>query len=187
MTPRPTVASAIGARVVATRGATRDLFGEVGVENVLAMLAADERALFTGATPPKWVPEQTYIAWTRAVYAGPAGRDSATLARWVDRVTDRGFGAARRMLMSLASPWVIVRRAGALWRGEHSHGELTSAPLGDNSARFELRDSPYAVDDLGASAISEAFRYILFRCRVKWATEEHRRIGDALHVELRWG
>ena len=89
--------------------------------------------------------------------------------------------------MALASPWVIVRRAGALWRSEHSHGDLTSAPLGDNSARFELRASPYAEDDLAARAMSEAFRYILFRCRVKFATEEHRRVGDALHVDLRWG
>lgn len=186
MTTRPPQASALGNRVVATRDATRDLFGEVGVEAVLAALAADERAVFVGA-PPKWVLEQTYIAWTRAVYDGPAGRDAATLARWVDRVTDHGFGKARRMLLSLASPWVIVRRAGALWRGEHSHGDLTSAPLGDNSARFELRDSPYVADDLGATAMSEAFRYVLFRCRVKWATEKHRRVGDALHVELGWG
>lgn len=186
MTARPAQASALGNRVIATRDATRDLFGEVGVEAVLGALGSDERAPFAG-DPPKWVLEQTYIAWTRAVYEGPARRDAATLARWVDRVTDLGFGKARRMLMSLASPWVIVRRAGALWRGEHSHGDLTSAPLGDNSARFELRDSPYAIDELGASAMSEAFRYILFRCRVKWATEEHRRIDDALHVELRWG
>jgi hypothetical protein len=186
MTVRPAQASALGNRVIATRDATRDLFGEVGVEAVLAALGPDERAAFAG-DPPKWVLEQTYIAWTRAVHEGPARRDAATLARWVDRVTDLGFGKARRMLMSLASPWVIVRRAGALWRGEHSHGDLTSAPLGDNSARFELRDSPYAIDELGASAMSEAFRYILFRCRVKWATEEHRRVDDALHVELRWG
>lgn len=76
---------------------------------------------------------------------------------------------------------------GPLWRAEHSHGDLTSAPLGGNSTRFELRDSPYTVDEVGASAISEAFRFTLFRCRVKWATEEHARVGDALHVELRWG
>jgi uncharacterized protein YbjT (DUF2867 family) len=186
MTARPTQASALGNRVVATRDATRDLFGALGVEAVLAALAPDERAVFLGP-PPKWVLEQTYIAWTRAVYEGPAGRDGATLARWVDRVTDHGFGTARRMLMSLASPWVIVRRAGALWRGEHSHGDLTSTPLGDNSARFELRASPYAVDDLAATAMSEAFRYILFRCRAKWASEEHRRVDEALHVDLRWG
>lgn len=186
MTARPDIASALGPRIIATREATRDLFGMAGVEAVLATLSPDERALFTGP-PPKWVPEAAYIAWTHAVWRGPADRDRARLAAWADRVTDRGFGTARRMLMALASPWVIVRRAGALWRGEHSHGDLTTTPLGSNGTRFELRDSPWCADDVAASAISEAFRYILFRCRVKWVTEEHGVTANVLRVDLRWG
>jgi len=186
MTQRPAVASALGIRVVATREATRDLWGKAGVDAVLAALSPDEAATFTGPAP-KWVPEVTYIAWSRAVWHGPAKRDPRAFARWADGVTDKGFGTARRMLMSLASPWIIVRRAGALWRAEHSHGDLTTTPNGTNGARFELRDSPYATDEIGARAISEAFRFIVFRCRVKWAAEEHVRAGDALQVELRWG
>ena len=77
MTARPDQPSALGNRVIATRDATRDLFGAVGVEAVLAALTADERAPFVGA-PPKWVLERTYIAWTRAVYEG---RPTATRRR----------------------------------------------------------------------------------------------------------
>jgi hypothetical protein len=186
MTGRPTVPSALGGRVVDTREATRDVFGDAGLERVLASLTPEAHAVFTGVAP-KWVPELVYLAWTRGVWEEPAAHNSAMLARWVDRLTDRGFGTARRMLMSLASPWVIVRRAGALWRGEHSHGELTIVPHAGKAARFELRDHPFVDDELGATAISEAFRYILFRCRASWVTESHKRDGDALLVELRWG
>ncbi|MEO8844287.1 MAG: hypothetical protein ABI591_10045 [Kofleriaceae bacterium] len=183
----PKVPSTIGGRVPDTREATRDLWGGEGVEAVMRMLDPAQRVLFAGGATSDWVPETTYMAWTRGVWDGPAARDPDALARWVDRLTDRGFGTARRMIMSLASPWVIVRRAGALWRTEHSHGELTVVPHDKHSARFELRDHPFAGDDVAAHAVSEAFRYILFRCRVRTATEQHERTADgALFVELRW-
>ena len=179
---------ALGARVRATVDATRDLWGEVGVEGVLARLAPEQRAPFTCASPPRWVPERTYMAWTTAIWDGPGARDGEALRRWVDRVTDRGFGTAKRMIMSLASPWVIVRRAGALWRTEHSHGDLAVTPQGGDAGRFELRHHPFAEDDVAADAIAEAFRYIVFRCRTRWASEAHERdASGALLVTVRWG
>jgi uncharacterized protein (TIGR02265 family) len=180
---------ALGARVRDTREATRDLWGDAVVAAVLAALPdAGDRALFAGASYPLWVPERAFADWMQAVWDGPAARDAAQLARWVDRLTDRGFGTAKRALMSLASPWVILRRAGSLWRTEHSHGELAVTPLGRTEARFELRGHPFADSEVAAAAISEAYRYIVFRCRTRWATEDHaREPAGTLAVTVRWG
>jgi hypothetical protein len=184
---RPTIPSAIGARVRDTVEATRDLWGGPAVDEVMAAIDGDARAVFGASVAPRWVAETIYMQWTQAVWDGPAKREAAALARWVDRLTDRGFGTARRMLMSLASPWVIVRRAGALWRTEHSHGELAAVPLVGSSVRFELRDHPFTSTEVIAAATSEAFRHIVYRCRVRWATETHELDGGALLVEIRWG
>ncbi len=179
---------ALGARVRETREATRDIFGDRAVLDVLSRLDPERRALFTDEPPPAWVREADYIEYMTRLWEGPCNHDAAAFARWVDRLTDRGFGTAQRLLMSLASPWLIVRRAGALWRTEHSHGDLIVTPLGTSGGRFELRDHPFVNTALAASAIAEAFRHIVFRCRVRWATERHALSPDgALFVEIHWG
>lgn len=178
---------ALGARVVATREATRDVFGDDGVDAVLAALSPETRDLFLpGAPPAPWVAEAAYMAWMSALWDGPCARDEAALRVWVDRLTDRGFGAARRMLLALASPWVVLRRAGALWHGEHTHGELSVTPA-DGGARFELRDHPFVDDHVASLAVSEAYRHIVFRCRVRWARERHYVTEGALVVVVHWG
>lgn len=188
MTASEAVPCAIGGRVHATREATRDLWGNIGVERVFAGLDADARAAFLPhATAKGWLPESTYIAWMHAVWEGPCAHDAAGLARWVDRVTDRGFGKARGMLMALASPWVILRRANALWRSEHTHGDLAIARVSGQAARFELAHHPYVGDPVASAAVSESFRYIILRCRVREASETHTVAPDgALHVSVVW-
>jgi hypothetical protein len=180
---------ALGHRVVDTREATRDLWGDDAVATVMARLGPEERAIFErGAHVPTWVPERVYVAWMREVWAGPCAGDAKDLARWANHVTDRGFGFARRMLMSLASPWLILRRAGDLWRGEHTHGTLAATPLGGTSARFVLSDHPFAEHDFTRLAVSESFRYIIERCHTKWTTQTHERAEDgSLRVLIRWG
>jgi hypothetical protein len=151
------VPRAIGGRVHATREATRDLWGNLGVERVLARLDDDALAAFLPqATAQDWLPESTYMTWMHAVWDGPCAHDAAGFARWVDRVTDRGFGKARGMLMALASPWVILRRANALWRAEHTHGDLAIARVSGRAARFELARHPYVGDPVASAAVSES-------------------------------
>ena len=178
---------ALGARVDATREATRDLWGSSTVDRVLAALPPDARAPFVrGAQVPRWVPEAYFVAWMNQLWSGPCERDQRGLVRWVDRVTDRGFGAAKRMLLSLASPWVILRRAHSLWRTEHTHGEIAVERLGDRHARLSLRDSTYVDDEVGRHAMAEAFRYHVYRCRTRSAREQHELADNALVVSIEW-
>jgi len=179
---------ALGNRASESREATRDLFGDSGVADVFERMSADDRAVFLpNAAPTKWIPERRYVAFTRALWDGPCAQDRRELTRWVDRITDRGFGRARRMIMSLASPWIIVRRAGQLWAVEHTHGKLSVSRMEGSSVRFTLTAHPFVEDEVSRHAISEAFRHIIFCCRVKWATETHAHSAEGLQVDLSWG
>src|SRR6185312_2989640 len=109
-----------------------------------------------------WVPERFFIEWILGVWNGPCGgSDLEGFARWVDVVTDRGFGEARELLMSLGSPFLLLRRANELWHYEHSGGKLTFAPIDPQTARLSLRDHPFIDLEPSRVAIAEAFRYIL--------------------------
>ena len=180
---------ALGARVVDTREAARDVWGNEGVEATLARLSASTRATFAiDAVVPAWVPERTFMAWMTALWEGPCNQDQESFARWVRRLNDRGFGTARRLMLSLANPSLILRRADVLWHDEHTHGRMIVAPLDPQCARLTLRDHPFTETELSRAAISEALRHIISRCRVKCATETHSLAKDgSLHIVLSWG
>ncbi|MFT3836460.1 MAG: hypothetical protein QM723_05640 [Myxococcaceae bacterium] len=178
----------LGARVHDTREACRDLYGDAALEAVLSALAPEHRALFVrGASVPKWIPEAAYVDWLSRLWEGPLGRDLAELSRWSARITDRGFGTARRVLLSFASPWLILRRAQMLWNAEHDTGTLVATPASKTSSVVVLTGHPFCETEVARAAISEALRHIILRCRVKTVTQAHRPLANgALEITLEW-
>ncbi len=182
------VPSTLGARAADAREATRDLWGTEAVRNVLAALPAASRPLFEeGAVNPRWVPVRAFVDYMVAVWEGPAARDPAALRRWAERINQRGFGTARRWLLGLASPWLLLRRSQALWRAEHTHGRLNATPRGPRGVTLTLSAHPFTEHEVSRAAISEALRCIVFLCRVRDVTESHRLLpGGELEVTLDW-
>jgi hypothetical protein len=170
------------------REATRDLWGDAGVEATMDRLDDEARRVFAvDARVDKWVPERIFMAWMQALWSSVCREDADELARWSDRITDRGFGTAQRMLLSLASPWLVLRRADALWHSEHTHGTMVMAPLDTRSARLTLHEHPFLTLDVARAALSEALRYILVLTRAKGVTETHEVAPNgAMHVTLAW-
>ncbi len=179
--------SVLGMRLANAREATREVFGDAGVEDVLGRLGDDERGAFLpGAKLRVWEPDRLLVAWVLAVWEGPCGRSRPDLARWAGAITGRGFGRARRVLISIASPWTLLRRAEALWRGEHTHGTLTVVPVGSQGARVTLRGHLLAQHAVTRDVMAEAFRYIVQLCWVHEVTETHEHKDDAVHVLVSW-
>lgn len=177
----------LGVRVRETREATHNLWGDAGVADIEARVGADTRAAFAfGAAVPRWVPERYFVEWFTAAFEGPCGGDTMRFAKLADEITECGFGRAKKLLLSLASPWLVLRRADALWRGEHTHGRLVVARLAENAARMVLSDHPFTETALLRDGISEAFRYILALSNAKSPVETHALVDGALHVHLHW-
>ncbi|MEO6420855.1 MAG: hypothetical protein ABIP39_15690 [Polyangiaceae bacterium] len=179
----------LGARLAVFREATRTVWGDAAVDTVLANVGEESRAALTpGAVNAEWVPERIFVECIIALWEGPCGRrDSADFRRWVDVVTDRGFAEARELLISLGSPFLVLRRANELWHYEHSHGKLTFAPLDARSARLSLRDHPFIDHESSRVAMGEAFRYIIALSGAADVTETHSvDAAGVLQVILAW-
>ncbi len=184
-------ASVRGGTLAACRDATRDLFGADGLAAVHDALRdgpcreALERRL------PDWVPDAWAIAWCEAAWSGPIARDHEALGRWVRRMIDRGFGLRQRLLLSIATPSGVVRRAHDLWRSEQSHGRVVpvaAAPTGlGHDAVLTLHEHAYTEHPVTRDVVAESFRNILERAGAADCVEEHERdAAPTLGVRLRW-
>lgn len=177
----------LGARLVSTLEATNNLWGEAGVDDVMKRVSADARAGYQRpGEPPRWVPERWFIEWYEALVAGPAEGKIDGLLRFADEVTECGFGRAKRLVISLASPWLICRQAERLWRSEHSHGKVVVARLDASCARISLSEHPFVESEIAAHGIAEAFRYILSLSSAQGATMAHQIDAGVLHATIRW-
>src|SRR5579871_4461221 len=108
----------------AMRLAVIDMWGQAGLADVAARVSSDTRVQTaeTGVSPLAWVPERFLVEWHDAVWNGPAKRDDDALRRTVDRRIQFGFGRVRKALLGLVGPVGVIRRAGELWRHDHTHG-----------------------------------------------------------------
>ena len=177
----------LGARLASTVEATRGIWGDAGVNDVLKRVSADARFAFEGSTAmPRWVPERWFVEWYEGLFEGPCKREMSEISRFVAAVTDCGFGRAKRVVLSLANPWTVCRQGERLWRSEHSHGRLVVAKLEPTCARISLSDHPFVQSGLLAHGISEAFRYILTLSSAQGATMAHAVDGPVLHTTVRW-
>lgn len=175
----------------AMRLAVKDLWGEAGLKDVGGRVSSDTRAqtVEVAASPLAWVPERFLVEWHEAVWNGPAKRDDDALRRTVDRRIHFGFGRVRKALLGLVGPVGVIRRAGELWRHDHTHGTLAVSGGGDDGqvASATLSDHVYCEAPLARVAVAETFRYIVQLSRgVKKARETHVLQGGALLIRVTW-
>jgi hypothetical protein len=170
--------------------AVHALYGEAGLGEVAAFVSADTRAatIERTASPLEWYPERFLCEWHEAAWHGPAKRDDASLCRLVDKRVDLGFSRVRKALLGLVGPEGVMRRAGELWRHDHTHGTLSvSCDAAAKTATGTLTDHVYCQIPIARLAATETFRYIVTLSRgVKAARATHGMQGKALTMRLSW-
>ncbi len=180
--------SARGRILIACRAAALEIWREKGVLDIAARLPADirRRVLEQKLEPLSWIPEEDLVRWYEAVWNGPAEGRQDVFVDYAFRVSEHGIGRTRRLLLRVISPDVLVKRASALWRQEHTHGEL-SVEVKGTGATLTLRDSIYATDPLLRLVLVEVYRYALSRSR-SGEVELKLREGspNAFVVDIRW-
>ena len=125
------------------------------------------------------------MAWQEAVWNGPAQLDEAAFRGWIARTVDAGFGRVRRLLVNLVTPATLCTRAVELWHEEHSHGQITAEPRGQQ-VLIRLRQHPYVEKPISRMTLAEGLRHAASLTRAKAVEETHRLDGDALEVKLTW-
>lgn len=165
------------------------VWGPEALGTIAAQLPADvRRDTVEQPSAATWMPERFVIAWSFAVWEGPAARDKEAFKRFLRCQVDLTFGRVRRALLSLASPAALLSRAGAIWSEDHTHGALdVEMHDGGKSASLRLRDHPYTAIPQARAAIAEVLRYDIALTRAKNVTESHRLEGDGvLLVRIAW-
>jgi hypothetical protein len=148
-----------------------------------------ERALMAGIAEPEgdWVAIDSIVTVCERAWRGPLGHDRETLRTWSDRMMDHGFGLARKLLLAIATPSGLLRRAGELWRDEFSDGRLIAYNTSPTSAIASLHDHVFLDTELMRTIIAETFRYSLQLTGAKGAREVHEIAANgALVVRLSW-
>jgi hypothetical protein len=176
-----------GQRVfVASRAASKEIFGEAGLRAIGERMPADAQHLVNSVLIEEpWLPERFVMAWQEAVWAGPAQLDEAAFRVWIDKTVELGFGRVRRLLVNLVTPATLCTRGAELWQEEHTHGQLTATPRGQEVV-IRLREHPYTERPIARMVLAEGFRYAASLTRAKSVTESHRLDGDTLEVKLNW-
>jgi hypothetical protein len=174
--------------VASYREATRALWGDTGVERFAAALPEDTRELLRAQMPPEtWVAVRHSIVLADVAWETLCTRDRTAFHTMIDRVIDFGFGRRQRLLLSLANPPMLLRRAADLWREDHTEGTLGYVPLAVDAARITLRDHPYAESPVQRDAFAEGLRHAMSLSHVRSVTaEELPSPPHTLHVILRW-
>ncbi len=174
----------------AMRLAVLDVFGDAGLAEVAPRVSADTCAqtVDASASPLAWVPERFLVEWHEAVWDGPARRDDAALCRVINRRLDFGFGRVRKALLGLVGPEGVTRRAGELWKHDHTHGVFAVTTGSDGkSAAGTLSEHVFCESPIARRALAETFRYIVHLSRgVKVARETHGLHGASLAIRVTW-
>lgn len=91
------------------------------------------------------------------------------------------------MLVRLATPRLLARRAPELWRRDHSHGDVEVTVLDAVRLRLRLSDHPWVRDPVMRRFQARSFRYILSLTRVRdLGTVESTDAGGALVMTATW-
>ncbi len=173
----------------AMRQAVVDLWGEDGLHAVARALPKNIRdaTLDVPIIAEEWLPATAAMAWFEAVWEGGAQRKGELFGAFVDRQTEVGFGRVRRLLLSYATPPLVIARATKLWRDDNSAGELVAIPDTLNRVIVELRDHVYATTPLARLTITEFLRCVLRRCRARNVTGSGvLRDDGSLRMQFTW-
>lgn len=173
------------------RQAVIDQWGEEGRARTLANLtgeARDELAADVVGGHRVWFPTRHVIAWSFAIWEGPAERSREEMARFIRRQWDLSMGVVRRVILHLAPPGPVVARLGALWKQDNTAGELDAAldPSG-KGATIHLADTPFVDTPHARASIAEIYRHAFAQTRAKNVTETHALDGPRrMVIRLRW-
>lgn len=181
------VPQARGTLVAGALAAVRAMWEEEGIARLGGLLEPEVRHALLDAIvlPVGWYPEPYFESLCHAVWNGLAARDDALFQSFIHGSIDSVWGRVHRVLMGLATPGLLARRAPELWRHDHSHGEL-SVELRDRSGTIRIARYPYIRADLMAHAQAESLRYILSHARVREVRVSHVLQDDVLSVKLDW-
>ena len=168
------VPHARGTLVAGALAAIAELWGAQGVAEVRHRLgAAARRAILDEIVlPVGWYPEEHFESLCEAVWSSLARHDVPVFETFIRRSIDHVWGRVHRMLMSLATPHLLARRAPALWRHDHTHGEL-AVELRERDGTVRVRGYPYAPSSIMPRGQAESLRYILSHARVRDVRASH--------------
>jgi hypothetical protein len=169
----------------AMRLAVLDVWGEAGLADIAGRVSEDNRVqtVQQSASPLAWVPERFLVEWHQAAWEGPAQHDDSALCRVINRRLDFGFGRVRK-----GGPEGVVRRAGELWKHDHTHGSLAVHVEKDvNAVSGTLSDHLFCEVPIARRALTETFRYIVQLSRgVKKSKATHAMQGKSLFIRVTW-
>jgi hypothetical protein len=161
--PPPSAAPhARGSVIHGFRAAALDLWGEPALAAVADRLPLGTRVrtLDRIVLPFEWVPIEDAIAWHDALWGGPIAADEATLARFVARSIELGFGRFKAAFFSGITPDRLFRRAQELWRYQHTHGDVDVAVDG-RACTVTLSGHPYVEHPTSRRVTAESFRHLV--------------------------
>lgn len=171
------------------RRAAVDLWGEEGLRQIGDAMSeeARRRCISSIVIEEEMLPERFVHEWYERAWAGPAQRDRDEYHRFLDRMMDHGFGRVRKFLLGMATPAIVGRKAGELWRHDHTHGEIVTRSMSDRSFELRLTDHPYLETPLARSSIAEILRYAMSLAHAKGVQGKHR-LEDhrTLVVHIEW-
>lgn len=170
------------------RRAVLEMFGKEGRDQVLAALDDELRNAYLddSATRQDWFPTRYLIGWTFAIYEGPAKLDREVMTRFVRLQWDYTFGAVRKMLLHLAPPEAILKRAPALWKQDHTAGTL-EVTIGEKSASITISDTPFGETPQARLSMAEIYRYSLEQTRATNVRAHPMAAGNrGLTIRLNW-
>jgi hypothetical protein len=174
----------------AMRLAVLDLWGEPGLNDIAARISEENRkdTVDHAASPLEWLPERYLVEWHEASWNGPAKHDDEALCRVINRRLDYGFGRVRRALLGLVGPEGVIRRAGELWKHDHTHGSLAvKFDAKEQAVAGTLSDHLFCEVPIARRAITESLRYIVQLSRgVKKARATYAMRDKALNMTISW-
>lgn len=171
------------------RRAAVDLWGEDGLRRIADGMSeeARRRCIDSIVIEEDMLPERFVLEWYEQAWMGPAGRDKEAYNRFLDRMMDHGFGRVRKFLLAMATPAVVARKSGELWRHDHTHGVLTPRAVSEHAFEMRLTDHPYVETPLARGSIAEIYRYAMSLARAKDVRAKHRLEDDrTLVVSIEW-
>jgi hypothetical protein len=173
--------------VLGFRLACEERWGPEGLARAVELLPASIREATAGLMPlDEWIPEDFIIAWSQAVWDGPARRNETEYRAYVSLTIKHGFGRVKKLLLGMMAPAQIAPRAPGLWRGEHTTGSLAVEVVGPHHLRCRLSDHPYVDAPLLRLAVAEAFRAVVGLTRAANVVETHPPRGAPLLINIRW-
>lgn len=173
----------------AFRRAAVDIWGDEGLREIGAGMSEEARLRCVDAVVigEEMLPERFVLEWYECAWAGPAARNRVSYHRFLDRMMDHGFGRVRKVLLGIATPLMLARKASDLWRHDHTHGELTVRDPKERSFQLILRDHPYVESPLARSSIAEIYRYAMSLTRASRVTSRHALEDErTLAVTVEW-